>query len=123
MRQKILLLATSAFLVMCSQSCSSSQALTLKPGEIEKLIIKRPPLVPPVNLHNSTLKGAIFLEVTLDPKGKVCELRVLSGHPLATTAAIQQIPNWKFKPYKVGGSSRLVRGILELRYDFSAPVK
>ncbi len=49
------------------------------------------------------LQGAVVLQATIDRSGNVANLRVVSGHPLLTNAAINAVRQWHYRPYVLNG--------------------
>jgi TonB family protein len=44
------------------------------------------------------LTGIVKLEVTVSPTGKVRDTKVIGGHPILVTAAVNAVEKWKFEP-------------------------
>jgi TonB family protein len=64
----------------------------------------RPPLVWPAS-YTFPLTGVIAVKVQIDRAGNIRELpSAISKNQAINTAAVEQIKNWKFKPYQVDGS-------------------
>jgi len=45
------------------------------------------------------IQGTVVLQATIGKDGTVQDLRVLSGHPLLTGAAIDAVKQWRYRPY------------------------
>ncbi len=45
------------------------------------------------------IQGTVILQATIGKDGTVQELRVVSGHPLLTAAAIDAVKQWRYRPY------------------------
>lgn len=45
-----------------------------------------------------SLTGIVRLEVTVLPNGNVKDTKVIGGHPILVTAAIDAVKKWKFDP-------------------------
>jgi protein TonB len=63
----------------------------------------------PVKLHHvdpvypeiavrSRVQAVVVLECTLDPQGRVADVRVLRGHPLLDAAAVEAVRQWRYTP-------------------------
>jgi protein TonB len=63
----------------------------------------------------------VVLEATLTKDGKVEEIRVLSGHPLLTQAAIDCVKQWRYEPTLLNGSPVSVIMMATVRFE-KAPV-
>ncbi len=42
--------------------------------------------------------GLVQIDVTVDPRGKVTDVKTLSGNPLLTMAAADAVRKWKYAP-------------------------
>ncbi len=67
-----------------------------------KLIYRVNPEYPALARY-ARVQGPVAMEVTVDEKGKVTNVRVLHGHPLLEDAAVQAVEKWKFKPTFLDG--------------------
>ena len=69
----------------------------------EPRVIKMvPPVYPPL-ASKARVAGTVLLEATLTAQGKVEEIKVLSGHPLLTEAAIECVKQWQYEPTYLNG--------------------
>jgi periplasmic protein TonB len=60
------------------------------------------PEYPPV-ARNAKIQGPVVLRAVIDTKGKVTNLRVLSGHPLLAASAVDAVKQWKYRPFVFEG--------------------
>jgi len=67
-----------------------------------KLIKKVNPQYPPTCLR-AHLKGTVIIEAVTDIYGRVIKVRVISGHPLFKSAAIEAVQKWVYEPYIING--------------------
>ena len=67
-----------------------------------KLIYKVNPIYPELarRIH---LSGTVVLEAVIDEEGNVSEVKILSGHPFLTEAAVQAVKQWKYSPTVLNG--------------------
>jgi protein TonB len=49
------------------------------------------------------VQGAVVLDCTLTPEGRVSDVRVLRGHPLLVPAAVSAVEQWRFTPTLLNG--------------------
>ena len=56
----------------------------------------------------SGVKGDVVLEATVDPRGKVSQLRVVKSQPMLTQAAYDAVRQWEFDPATVGGGGSVI---------------
>jgi protein TonB len=53
----------------------------------------------------------------LDPKGKVVELKVLSGPAMLRSAAVEAVRQWMYKPYLLNGKPVFVRTTVSINFS------
>ena len=56
----------------------------------------------------SGVKGQVVLEATVDPRGKVAQLRVVKTQPMLTQATIDAVRQWEFDPKTVAAGGALI---------------
>lgn len=59
-----------------------------------------------------SLTGVVKLEVTISASGQVKETKVIGGHPILVTAAVDAVKKWKFDP-----ASADTTETLEIKFD------
>jgi TonB family protein len=62
------------------------------------------PVYPPVAIQ-ARVQGAVILECTISPAGKVVKTKVLRGIPLLTEAAVTAVEQWEYTPTVLNGVS------------------
>jgi len=67
-----------------------------------KLIFKPEPVYPEL-ARRARVSGTVVLDVQIDEEGNVSDVRVLSGHPLLTGAAVEAVRRWKYTPTVLNG--------------------
>jgi TonB family protein len=70
-----------------------------------------PPLYPEL-AHKMNISGTVKIEVKVAPNGAVKEARVVGGHPVLATAALDAAKKWRFEP-AAGESS----GIIDFKFE------
>lgn len=73
----------------------------------------------PIQALPLRLAGAVVLQATIGEKGKVDELKVVSGPPLLTAAAIDAVRQWRYTPFLLNGKP--VKMQKEITISFQAP--
>lgn len=58
------------------------------------------------------IAGTVKIEVTVAPNGTVKEARIVGGHPVLATAALDAAKKWKFEP--ASGEST---GIIDFKFE------
>jgi protein TonB len=68
------------------------------------LIRRVDPLYPPL-ARTAHIQGAVILEAVIGKDGTMENLRLISGHPMLTQAAIQAVSQWRYRPYILNGEA------------------
>jgi protein TonB len=57
----------------------------------------------PAAAKMARIEGRVLLQAVIGKDGSVQNLRVISGHPLLTSAALDAVKQWRYKPYYLNG--------------------
>jgi TonB family protein len=76
-----------------------------------KIRVRVSPIYPDI-ARKMKLNGTVRVQVVISPNGNVKETKVIGGHPILVTAAVDAVKKWKFDP-----ASAETTGILEIRFD------
>jgi TonB family protein len=79
--------------------------------EASQRITKHVPVTCPPIAKAARLRGDVKLIFVISTSGSVERLRVQSGHPMLTQAAIDSVEQWKFTPYSQEGQPVTVETI------------
>jgi protein TonB len=60
------------------------------------------PLYPEL-ARRAHIGGVVSLEGVIGTDGRIRELKVLSGHPLLTKAALDAVSQWRYRPTTLNG--------------------
>jgi protein TonB len=82
----------------------------------EPRLVKMIPPVYPSLASKARVSGTVVLEATVTEQGAVDAIRVISGHPLLTEAAINCLKQWQYEPTLLNGIP--VPVILTARINF-----
>src|SRR5271166_5252758 len=75
------------------------QKVRVSSGVAQGLLVHQvKPQYPPLALQ-ARIQGTVVLQAVIGKDGTVQDLRVLSGHPMLTTAAIDAVKQWRYRPY------------------------
>ena len=55
------------------------------------------------------IQGNVILEVWIDETGKTRNIRLVRGHPMLATAAIEAVAKWTYQPLNVDGKPATVK--------------
>ena len=69
------------------------------------------PLYPEL-AHKMHISGTVKIEVTVAPNGTVKEARVVGGHPVLATAALDAAKKWRFEPAAAENS-----GVIDFKFE------
>jgi periplasmic protein TonB len=79
------------------------QKVRVSSGVAEGMLIHqvKPPY--PVAAKMARVEGNPALQAVIGKDGSIQNLRVISGHPLLTSAALEAVKQWRYKPYYLNG--------------------
>jgi len=66
-----------------------------------KLIRRIEPNYPRLAVQ-ARIEGTVRLHAVISPEGSIEKLKVLSGHPLLVSAAVQAVKQWRYRPTMLG---------------------
>jgi TonB family protein len=108
MRHTIVFL--SAWLIMAATfALYSTHAFAEDPPE-RKIRIRVAPVYPNI-ARKMQLSGIVRIQVVISPSGNVKETKVIGGHPILVTSAVDAVKKWKFDP-----ANAETTGILEVKF-------
>jgi len=70
---------------------------------LEGLLISKTTPVYPTLARTAGISGTVVLAATISKEGTIANLRVLSGHPMLTQAAVEAVKTWRYRPYLLNG--------------------
>ena len=62
------------------------------------------------------IEGEVVLTAIIGRDGTVQQLRVLSGHPMLTTAALDAVRQWHYRPYRLNNEPVEVETQITVRF-------
>ncbi len=83
-----------------------------------KLISGRQPEYPE-SVRKKGIVGTVKLEVRIDEEGRVVHIRVVSGHPMLSSLAVEAVKTWRFHPTYVNGMRAVV--LSQFHIEFPPP--
>src|SRR5581483_9491773 len=79
------------------------QRVRVSQGVSEGLLVHQVrPTYPPL-ARAARIQGAVVLQAVIGKDGTIQNLRLVSGHPMLTQAAIEAVKQWRYKPYFLNG--------------------
>jgi TonB family protein len=80
------------------------------------------PKLPPL-LRQARFEGQVLVDVLVNEKGKVICAKLISGHPLLASSAIDAATQWTFHPKKQGEKEVSFYGHLSFHFSTSGSSK
>lgn len=77
--------------------------LRIAQGVAEGNILSKVPPHYPEEAKQNHITGDVILDFTIDRNGNVTGLKIISGHPLLASAAVDAVKQWKYKPFLLNG--------------------
>lgn len=63
--------------------------------------------------------GTVKLEAMIDVNGSVRDVKLLSGHPMLTAAAIEAVSQWKYRPTRLNGQEVEVITLIDVNFNLT----
>ena len=109
LRSSIILL--SAVLIAAVSFAPYSPRAFAEDHPERKVRVKVEPVYPEI-ARKMNLNGAVRVQVVISASGNVKETKVIGGHPILVTAAVDAVKKWKFDPASAENTE-----ILEVKFD------
>jgi periplasmic protein TonB len=77
----------------------------------------------PENARRKHIHGTVTLSGEISKEGEVTNLTVISGDPKLSTAAIDAVKKWKYRPYLLNGTPVIVVTSFQVNFQLSAAAK
>jgi TonB family protein len=81
------------------------------------LLVKKVSPHYPEAARRDRIQGLVVLQAVIGTNGNVEHLKVVSGHPALTAAAIDAVKQWKYKPYQLNGQPVQVETAITVRFE------
>jgi len=81
----------------------AAQKIRVSSGVAQGLLIRQVKPQYPALARQARVQGTVVLQAVIGKDGTVRNLRVVSGHPMLTTAAIDAVKQWLYRPYYLNG--------------------
>jgi TonB family protein len=69
---------------------------TLLHADTRKSVKTVPPVYPAI-AAKMRVEGTVKLDITIDPDGSVADVKVVSGHQLLASAAMEAVKKWRYE--------------------------
>jgi protein TonB len=89
-------------------------------GDIQKanLIYQVKPSYPPL-AKQARIQGPVLLAAVIAPDGGIEDLRVVSGHPLLISAAVDAVKQWRYSPTRLNGQPTWVDTTITVSFSLN----
>lgn len=95
-------LGTGSAPVIPKGPVSTVQTVRLSHMSEGDLVHKVVPAYPPL-ARTARIQGAVILQAVISKSGTIENLKLLSGHPMLTAAAVEAVRQWRYRPYILNG--------------------
>jgi TonB family protein len=120
---RLVLLSALALFAANSQgqvpACCGLESEKLSQRQVKALVEKTKPIQAPCCADMLHINGTVVLTISVDPKGDVSCVQVVSGHPLIVGVAVDSVRQWKFQPYGSKGIKKGFCGQIAVRFKAS----
>lgn len=79
------------------------QKLKVSSGVAERMKVHADPPKYPREAREKGIQGDVIVRATIDTKGHISEVEVVSGDPMLADAALKALKHWKYLPYVLNG--------------------
>ncbi len=79
------------------------QKLRVSQGVSEGLVVHRVTPIYPPEARRNHIQGTVLLKAVIGKDGAIHDLRVISGPPELTQAAVGAVQQWRYRPYMLKG--------------------
>ena len=73
----------------------------------------------PSPAHIARIQGKVELSAVIGKAGTIENLRVLAGHPMLLSAAIEAVKQWRYRPYILNGEPVEVETRITVNFSLS----
>jgi periplasmic protein TonB len=95
----------------------SGQREKVSSGVTQGLLMQSVKPVYPLQAQQAHVQGTVVLNAVIGKDGSVESVKVVSGHPMLTQAAMDAVKRWRYKPYYLNGEA--VEAETEIKIKFT----
>jgi protein TonB len=98
---------------------AAPQRVRVSQGVTEGLLTRKvQPVYPPL-AKTARIQGDVVLNAVISKNGTIENLRVMSGHPMLVTSALDAVKQWKYKPYVLNGEPVEVETTITVKFTLA----
>lgn len=94
------------------------QKLKVSSGVAEGMKVHADPPKYPREAREKGIQGDVIVRATIDTKGHISEVEVVSGDPMLADAALKALKHWKYRPYVLNGQPVEVETTIRFQFHF-----
>jgi TonB family protein len=98
---------------------SAAPTARISPGVIAGQRLNFVAPVYPADAKANKIQGAVVLDAIIGKDGAIKDLHILSGPPELTTAALEAVRRWTYKPYLLNGDPTEVETTITVNFSLS----
>jgi len=88
----------------------------VQPEVMARLLIRKVDPVYPESARRANIQGVVVLDAVIAADGSVVNLHPLSGPDSLTSAAMDAVRGWRFRPYRIQGEAAPVETSLVVEF-------
>jgi protein TonB len=96
------------------------QRVRVSQGVTKGMIVHRIEPTYPRLAQQARIQGVVVLTAIIDKDGNIQNLRLVSGHPMLASAAIDAVKQWRYKPFLLGGQPVEVETTVTVNFRLDA---
>ena len=112
MSRRIAMTVLAVVTLAVSLGPSYARAQNTQSEEIVRRAKNKVQPVYPELAHKMNISGTVKIEVVVAPNGTVKQARIVGGHPVLATAALDAAKKWKFEPASTDST-----GIIDFKFE------
>ncbi|MCI0350078.1 MAG: energy transducer TonB [Acidobacteriales bacterium] len=98
---------------------AAPQRVRVSQGVTEGLLTRKvQPTYPPL-AKTARIQGDVVLNAVISKNGSIENLRVMSGHPMLVTSALDAVKQWKYRPYILNGEPVEVETTITVKFTLA----
>lgn len=70
----------------------------------------------PRDARNEHIEGTVLVDVEISRDGSVCDIALISGHPMLAESALNAVRKWKYQPYVLNGQPMEVETVGQVKF-------
>jgi TonB family protein len=102
-----------------TEAAGATGQVRFSPGTAE-VVVRRVDPIYPLLAQQENVQGSVVLQARIDKDGNVQAVQVVSGPSMLTSAALEAVKQWRFKPHYEGDHSAPTETRITVNFTISA---